>query len=1283
MAIFDINKDELLRLSDVHLEELIARLAEAEVASHGHSPAYVNWSGSINASDDGIDVHVQVPASELKTGYISRPDTIFQAKKHVMTPAAISKEMVGEEGLSTTIVEQIKKQGSYIIVSLGDDCSPPMKMKRLNAMKESVAGVPGHQSAHLEFYDRSKLTQWLRQHPSVLLWVKRILGQGFSGWQPYATWSNPPYGSDDTLILAPGVKVRLPSDKGQSLDVINAIVPMRELIRSSSKAVRIIGLSGVGKTRIVQALFEETVGESALDRTIAIYVDTGASHDPSATSMLERLIAENMHAILILDNCPSELHSLLAGKVSAAGPKVRLITIEYDINDGKPQTTEVIHIEAVAPEMAMLLLIRRFPNIGHNNARLIAEFADGNARISLAIAERIDEGDSLAQLSELQLFNRLFEQRNNPSDDLREHAEILSLIYSFSVQKSETGLDELEVLSSIMGHSPSQLRRSITKLTDRHIVQQRGHWRAILPQAIANRLAASALDSLSVKELRNTFENAGHPRLLMSFAHRLGLLHDHPIAKEIVEAWLQPHSLLGRITELDEKSVRMLNYIAPVVPEVLLDSIETNLNELDLEIFSTSSDQRLKTIVHLLQSLAYEPNAFVRSVRLLIFLNDHELKKIRKEALHTKICRFFQPYLSGTHASVEQRISVINDCLSSDKPRRIELGLKMLSSSLGGANWTGYSMNGFGARPRDYGMHPNNNELIEWRSKFIDIALQLSISGYEPLKAPVRQILADKFSGIWRQKEMRAKLVEVAHKLHAHQPWGEGWKAVRSTIFFQHTQRQEGACFEPLPEILAQLESALKPDELIPEILTYVLSHGQDYWSLDSLYDHNAPDKFNDSRSRLEAKAIQLGRDFAASDHKLEALGPALFSRNNLPYRHAFGRGLAKGACNLRIYWRLLLEQLNTHPDSVIVSSVIGGFIQESDSINPALTPEFLDLCVQHPALRYDLISLHPLREFTEIDLIRCMSIIDEPGIRPEIYEPILSRKRHFNLPAKRILSLAKRIMSMPNGDNVILAALCVRLLNEDGATDFLGPDLRLIGLDAAIKRFSREEISSDDTADFWMENVLRAALRFKGNEAEKFKWLDTIMTVVDKNYGYVPGFNKSIIATASLMPNAFLDRIVEGSEEQQSRRHFFISRGCLERSPLAEIDVNVLIKWCQSNKKNHLWPLIASGLAPWINNLEKGGLLISKPAMKLLEASPDPISIIEVFANHVSRSPISGSRVDEMQPVADAVARLAKHKRDDIADASRIVLTKINNYITCERLKERQRDVTREQNFE
>lgn len=536
MAIFDIEKDELLRLSDSQLEELIARLSEAEVAAHGHSPAWVSWSGSINAPDGGIDIHVQVPADKLNTGFLERPDTILQAKKHSMPKNAITKEMITNGVLSLTITEQAIKAGSYIIVSLDDDCSPLMLNERLKAMQDAMGNDPNSSNIHLGFYDRSKLAQWLRQHPSVMLWVKGKLGQGYSGWQPYGAWSNPPQGVTDTLISAPGVIVSLPPGPEQKLNIHDAIDPIRKLIRSTQKAVRITGLSGVGKTRIVQALFDETVGTDALDRTIAVYVDTGATPEPSASAMLDRLIAEGRRAIMVLDNCPSELHSSLASKVSAVGTKVKLITVEYDIRDDKPQTTEVIHIEAIGPEVAEELLIRRFPSIGQANARRIAEFANGNARVALAIAERVGEGESLAQLSDAQLFNRLFDQRNHPDENLREQAEIMSLVYSFSISPSEVGQSELDVLGSFSGYTQNQLFRAIKKLSDRHVLQKRANWRAILPHAIANRLAASALESIPVDQLRTTFEATRHRRLLMSFAHRLGLLHNHPVAKEIASA---------------------------------------------------------------------------------------------------------------------------------------------------------------------------------------------------------------------------------------------------------------------------------------------------------------------------------------------------------------------------------------------------------------------------------------------------------------------------------------------------------------------------------------------------------------------------------------------------------------------------------------------------------------------------------------------------------------------------------------------------------------------------
>lgn len=169
MAIFDLEKDDLLRLTDTQLEELVARLAEADVAAHEHSPATVGWSGSINAPDDGIDVHVQVSTPGLDTGFLSKSDTILQAKKHSMPKSAILEEMAPDGVLSPTISHQAAIGGSYIIVSLADDCSPPMKRDRLAAMQDAVDGDPHSANVHLDFFDRSKLLQWLRQHSSILL----------------------------------------------------------------------------------------------------------------------------------------------------------------------------------------------------------------------------------------------------------------------------------------------------------------------------------------------------------------------------------------------------------------------------------------------------------------------------------------------------------------------------------------------------------------------------------------------------------------------------------------------------------------------------------------------------------------------------------------------------------------------------------------------------------------------------------------------------------------------------------------------------------------------------------------------------------------------------------------------------------------------------------------------------------------------------------------------------------------------------------------------------------
>lgn len=1284
MTIFDIEKNDLLRLSDTLLEELIARLAEADVAAHDHSPASVTWSGSIKAPDGGIDIHVQVNASELDTGFLVRPDTILQSKKNPMPRSVILQEMLKDGKLNPTISHQAANGGAYVILSLDDDCSPLMKRGRLDAMRAAVASDPNKDNIHLDFFDRSKLVQWLRQHPSVLLWVKGKLGQGYSGWQPYGAWSNPPKGSDDTLITAPGVTVQVPTEEGQGLTIEDAIEPMRHLIRTSSKAIRVTGLSGVGKTRIVQALFDENVGCDPLDRTIAIYVDTGQDPDPSASAMLDRLIGEGRRAVMVLDNCPSNLHSALASRVSAGGGNVSLITVEYDIRDDKPQTTEVIHIEAHGPDVAEQLLLRRSPAIGQRNARRIAEFADGNARVALAIAERAEQGESLAQLSDAELFDRLFQQRKERDGELREQAEALALVYSFSVADQELGQNELEVLGDLSGYSKTQLFRAVKKLAERHIVQKRAHWRAILPHAVANRLASSALESFPVETLRSTFEASGRSRLLMSFAHRLGLMHDHPVAKEIVEAWLQPDGILSRILDLNDNELRMLDYIGPVAPDPLLDRIEAELTASSFQDMEPRKKPRRTTILNLIQSLAYEPHLFNRCMVLLLNIADHEDESNDYDAVRNRISVFFQPYLSGTHASMEQRQAIVERCLASEIEGRRSLGIKLLSTALDSSPWMGLGLTEFGARPRDYGYQPNHDQLIEWRIAFINVAVRLANSGDSYLKARARMVLASEFRGLWWHKAMRRKLVEAAREVNDHQPWGEGWKAVRSVIFFDHTRRKDNPEPTPVPQDLADLDRALEPRDLIAKIKTYVLGEKNDHWELDPEFDDSSDNKYRDAEERLSGQAIVLGEEFAASYHPLDELGPILFSGGYMPYRASFGRGLAKGVHDFRIGWRDLIGYLGQTSDPNQDFSVIGGFVEEVAAIDPKLSREFLDECAGHRKLRRVLVGLHPSGAFTEADLDRCLALLDDDETNPWMYEAILWRDNYAHLPSNRLLELAQRLPRKAKGVDVLLFALSRKLYRTDPAQDILGPELRKLGLQAATKSLLVDHNDSEDSNDNCTEKVVRAALSFDGNETEKRDWVDTIFSVVDEPYGLMISLEQAIVTTAELMPETFLNHVFQGTEEQQNRRVNFIQSRGIRRNPLSKVAVVDLIAWCRQRTEAGVWELVASGIGLWEkrdNNTDD--IVLKASAVQFLEAAPEPEKVLDAYADRVTPSSWSGNRGDAMQPRADAIAHLIKHERREISDAAKRVSNRLTKEIERARQRDKQYDEEREQRFE
>ncbi len=1282
MAILEISKDDLLALSDVQLEQLIGRLAEAEIAACGAQVADVHFSGSITAPDGGVDIRVVISSDPFRSGFIARKNTVLQSKKHSMAAAAIRDEMRPKGVLSEAIGQLCDVGGSYVIVSLEDDCTDTMRIARLEAMKAAVSDQPKRENLHLDFFDRSKLHQWLRQHPGVMLWVRSVLGQPLSGWKPYSQWSYVPAGGTDKLIEAPGVSVVLPADRHRKLTIAEALVPTRHMIANSTKAIRVAGLSGVGKTRFVQALFDENLGTDALDRTTVIYVDTGDNPIPSARQMIDQLIETGKQATVVVDNCPNDLHADLASRLTSSRNRVRLITVEYDIRDDKPLTTEMVHIEADGPELAEALILRRYPLIGQANANRVAEFAGGNARVALAVAERVGEGESTAKLTDDNLFGRLFLQRHGEDGRLREHAETLALVYSFAVETDDGEVDELDVLASLCGATGEALFRSAQELVSRQVAQKRGQWRAILPHAIANRLTASALDRLRPKTLRATFEYPPNHRLLASFAHRLGLMHDHPVAQSIVRSWLSADGMLVPVTALDDEKAKVLDFIAPVCPEILLDRIEAEITEKDFPGFDLRNTRRT-AVLQMLVALAYDPPFFDRCTKLLLLIAQREDPKNNYDSVRDKITTLFQPYLSGTHASTEQRAAILRGALWSADHRLRSIGAQMLSKTLDGPPWMGMGMGEFGARPRDFGFEPNHGQLVAWRHLFIGIALEAGLSTDADLCRRAREILAQEFRGLWSHGAVRAELIKAAQVLNSQSPWTDGWKAVLETIYFDHRDQDPAGSVAEVPKELQELRDVLAPKDLISNIRAHLLGRRNDLWSLDPEFDHDDATKYAKAEARLAERVTEFGREFALSGMDLRQLGPELFSANWMPYGRSFGSGIAKGAMDLAVEWGKLVAALRdtglTHFNVV----VLAGFLEEAGQLNQGLDRSLLDACLGDDLLRPLIRLLHPAREFSDADMDRCIYALQQPDVPAWSFGDLLWRDVFEVVSQSKRIALAQTILEKPNGDEVLLDALNMRLHDKDKSQDILGQEMRRLGLLASISRLGADRSENSASLDHAMGRVLTACLGHEGNDTEKSAWLDAIFTNVDTHYGYAPDIEDALQVTVAALPEEFLKRVFAGTKTQRQRRRFFLGHRSRRKSLLGAVNITRVIAWCRSTNDPAVWEGVASGLDVFASRGDEHAVEMSKSAIQFLEACPTPELVLGAFTKSISPDGWSGSRAAIMERNVDAFDALAAHQNPKIAAAAGKIVTEARTWVAKERERELSVDARREQRFE
>ena len=1288
-SLFEVSPEDVASLKPADLWALVARLCEVTLANAGLPTMCVTYGGHLSAPDGGIDVRVQLREGDIPPSKLPlRLAAIgFQVKATKMGVGEIESEMLKGGKLRPSIEKLIEGGGGYIIAT--SDSAPDEEYnKRLKKMRDCVAGVlKSGQEVHVAYCDRKVLAAWVNDYPSVVPWVHlKTQGSPLHGWEPYGQWATSKRVPDGKYPhFLPDEKARFiePRDSERTFNLIQGIERVREVLRKGiertgeedGKPVRLLGLSGVGKTRFVQALFEADVGSDALDQDLVVYADAGRTLSPPPAVVLDRLISSTTRAVLIMDNCDPKLHSELVEQLGKApsGTHVSLLTVEYDIRNETPYETQVFRLENGSIDLVEKIVMEQFPGMSRVDVRTIAEFSDGNSRVAIALASAAGQTGSLAGLSDEQLFDRLFWQRNEPNDALQRAARACSLVYSFDGGEQGQESEELKLLADLARMDVEEIYEHLADLSERGLLQERGRWCAVLPQAIANRLAAQALERISNPRVEQKIDGlaseTGSWRMLRSFSRRLGYLHESEKAKQIVRKWLQSG---GRLGQPDEKIgwslyTELLTNVAPVDQQGVLSVIEhligldqtrpvieSGVNNSDLWLTGDDIDEGRVRLLALLRLLAYDPSLFDRCLDVL--LKFAVVEKDRQGSAGRIAESLFLVTLSGTLAKTDQKLRWLEKRLRSDDESVGSIACRCLWKALKSRDFRSEYNFEFGARRRDFGWQPTNEEVEDWYVKFIDLTTRVARE-FPPISSEMMGSLAGRFRDLWAVdvkkkgvKDSLSRAVKFFAEAGREEGWKEGWVVIRETIFFDGKKMEEED-----RNALNELEEVARPKSLLSRL--WVLVFGGYFW-----VDFSDSEDSSDQQLAMDDMAERMGEELAESEVLLpEAarLVTGVREGRQPSNTYVFGKSLAIHISSIIKGWEIFLEVFESRPESERNAAVLRGYLDGVYGRDVALFNKLMDEAAERKALVRYIPFFQSCVPLDHVGRDRLLEVMGYPEIAAKDFECLAYSPSYRISDDKDVAIIMEGLLGM-NGAQFVVARILSYYISEcERSFDPCFLKVAYEVLEAALVSWvSGDDLSVDGGIDFDVKRVVEFLFGYgvdEGLAEEKIRYI--LLRLVEKarvdRLWPVPQLKEAMKAIFRVQPVAALDILVgdDDSHEARLRRTSLDKEG--EDCPLWDVPEAVLNRWCRAGAE-HRWIYVASvvpAIVPATGvGVNENEWKWSPQAVSLLRDAPNQVDVAETLVNRISKWSWVGSgaeAISKRMPLLDQLADMLGTEHD------------------------------------
>jgi hypothetical protein len=673
MLPFDVTADDISRIQAHDLTTLLRYLLAHEAEAHSIPKLNLEVGWNITVADGGEDGSIRWAAGPPSTSWLPSRDILFQVKATTMDVNECKREVLERRRprkppvLKSKVKALLDRGGSYVLFCR-QSYTGVEKDRRIAAIRAAFSPHPSASTTEIRILDGAQIALWCAESATALSFVL-----GRTGRLPANAWRS---WSD------------VQSDHEHQISYVGSpetdtyLAQLRVTLLEPRIVVRLIGPSGVGKTRLAMEAFRPngSINQRVLsDR--AVFVD-GANNDQIIEQIRSWRLA-GVTGVLIVDECDESLHHRLLAEVRHLESRFALLTIDFAQED-PDKTCRYIKLGVSTERTLREMVTRGYGELPIGLADRIVDYAHGFPRI---VAQLQDTDVSTVQLDgreDLHLQRRLLWGRETPSPD-GERLICCCAIFD-RVGWIDDVSNERDVVAVLARMTPDEAYRLGEIFRRRGVHYERGRYRLVTPPPVAMALAAKWLEGLPASRAVAILTGLP-PSMREALGRQMAQMYWHPTAKRVVEEVCRPGSPFDSLELLDsEVGARLMFEFSVVAPEAVMSLLWRQLATLS-DPAALAFAQGRRRIIWTLERLCFWPETFERAATLMLMLAANENESWGNNATH-QFGQLFQVYLSGTRAPPEMRLRVADAGLDSGSPTRIQVVIKALGHALEGRNWS-------------------------------------------------------------------------------------------------------------------------------------------------------------------------------------------------------------------------------------------------------------------------------------------------------------------------------------------------------------------------------------------------------------------------------------------------------------------------------------------------------------------------------------------------------------------------------------------------------------------